>query len=347
MKILVFEYATLNKLKDSSITAEGNAMLQGLLEDLYEFKTYNLIPNGSENVTSFKSKSIPITEDLNDWIRSNINQFDACVPIAPEENNLLYDLTRIIEEQDVEVIGSNSDAVKKTTNKFDTYNILKSKISTIKTEKVYFDDSIKKFKEQINKFKTGLDEQSKVLKPADGVSCAGVNVINSFNEFMSAKDQIKMHTQLPYFILQDYIPGVNVSVSLLSNGETAIPLSLNFQDVSLESGEIKYHGGNVPFKHRLSDIAMDTAKNAVESIDGLRGYVGVDMIIDDEKNKVYVVEINSRVTTPYVALRKLLNFNLGKAIINSVHGELPAEIELNGQVHFYKEGKTLRVSVLK
>jgi tyramine---L-glutamate ligase len=347
MKILVFEYATINKLEDSSITAEGNAMLQGILEDLYEFKIYNLIPKGSENIKSFKSKSIPITGDLNAWIRSNINQFDACIPIAPEENNLLYDLTRIIEEQGVEVIGSNSDAVKKTTNKFDTYNTLKSKISTIKTEKIYFEESNKKFKEQINKFNIGLDKQPKVLKPADGVSCAGVNVINSFNEFMKAKDQIKMHTQLPYFILQDYISGVNVSVSLLSNGENAIPLSLNFQNVSLEYGEIKYHGGKVPFKHRLSDIAMDTAKNAVESINGLKGYVGVDMIIDDEKNKVYVVEINSRVTTPYVALRKLLNFNLGEAIINSGHGDLPTEIELNGQVHFYKEGKTLRVSVLK
>jgi tyramine---L-glutamate ligase len=345
MKILVFEFATLNRLEDSSITAEGNAMLHGLLEDLDEFKTYNLIPNGSEAIKSFKSKSIPVIGNLKDWIRSNINQFDACIPIAPEENNLLYDLTRIIEEQNVEVIGSNSNAVKKTTNKFDTYNALKSKVSTITTEKVYFKNSINEFKEQLDKFNMVLDNQSKVLKPADGVSCTGVNVINSFNDFMRATDQIKIHTQLPYFILQDYIPGVNVSVSLLSNGETAIPLSLNFQDVSLESGEIKYQGGKVPFEHRLSDIAMETAKNAVESIDGLKGYVGVDMILDEEKNKVYVVEINSRVTTPYVALRKLINFNLGEAIINSVHGELPSEIELNGQIRFYKEGKTLRFSV--
>ena len=123
-----------------------------LLEDLNEFKTYHLISNGSEAIKSFKSKSISITGDLKNGFVSNINQFDACIPIAPEENNLLYDLTRIIEEQDVEVIGSSSDAVKKTTNKFDTYNALKNKVSIIKTEKVYFDDSIKKFREQIDKF---------------------------------------------------------------------------------------------------------------------------------------------------------------------------------------------------
>lgn len=346
MKILVFEYATLNKLEDSSITAEGNAMLQGLLEDLKKLKIYNL-SRGSDISQSFNSQVIPITGDLMEWLSSNIKGYDGCIPIAPEENNILYNITSVIEKQGVEVIGSTSDAVMKTTNKFDTYNILKDKVPIIKTEKIYFEDSIKNYKEQINKFNTGLDIQSKVLKPADGVSCAGVNVIDSFNEFITAKDHIKKYTKLPYFILQDYIPGINVSVSLLSNGIEAIPLSLNFQDVTLKSGEIKYKGGIVPFKHPLSDIAMETAKTAVESIPGLKGYVGVDMILDNHNDKVYIVEINSRPTTPYVALRKLLNFNLGEAIINAVYGKLPTEIILNGQLKFYKEGETLRFSVLK
>ena len=97
----------------------------------------------------------------------------------------------------------------------------------------------------------------------------------------------------------------------------------------------------------LSEIAMETAKNAVESIEGLKGYIGVDMILNKERNKVYIVEINSRLTTPYVALRSIINFNLGEAVINSVHGELPAEVILDGEVNFYKEDNNLRVSVLK
>ena len=184
-----------------------------------------------------------------------------------------------------------------------------------------------------------------VLKPADGVSCAGVMVVNSLKEFMKAHNCIQMHTRLPYFIVQDYIFGVNVSVSLLSNGETAIPMSLNFQDVHLNSGEIHYSGGKVPFKHEYSKLAKETAKNAVESIEGLKGYVGVDMILDNDK--VHVVEINSRLTTPYVALRNIINFNLGEAIIKSIHGELPCEVILKGMANFYKEDKILRISVLQ
>ena len=36
---------------------------------------------------------------------------------------------------------------------------------------------------------------------------------------------------------------------------------------------------------------METAKNAVESIDGLRGYVGVDMILDDERIRYMLLRL--------------------------------------------------------
>ena len=347
MKLLIFEFATATGLDDPSITAEGHAMLYGLLDDLKGLKTHHLISNVSE-IKNSESIPVILNDDIGKWLNKNIKNYDACLPIAPEENNILYDLTRIIEEQGVEIIGSSSKAVKLTTNKLDTYNILKDKFPIIKTEQVYFKYSDRKISEyEIYYQNLVKNSSSKVAKPADGVSCSGVTVINSFNEFIKAHDHLKMFTKLPYFIIQEYIPGINVSVSLLSNGNSAVPLSLNFQDVRLNSGQIRYSGGKVPIKHKLSKIAMDTAKNAVESIDGLQGYIGVDMILDKANDKVRIVEINSRLTTPYVALRSLINFNLGKAIIDSIHGELPFDVILNGEVDFFKEGNTLRISVLK
>ncbi len=341
MKLLVFEFATAMGVEDPSITAEGHAMLYGLLEDLKEYETYHLIPNGYETIKSSYSRKISVQGDLKEWLHSNIKDYDACLPVAPEEDNLLHDLTRIIEKQGVEVLGSTSNAVKITTNKFDMYNALKGKFPVIKTEQVFFNE-----KESIHHKKSLFNEDiTRIAKPADGVSCSGVHVVKSAADLKMAQNHIKTITKLPYYLIQDYVPGVNASVSLLSNGETAFPLSLNFQDVRLNDGEINYTGGKVPFKHELSDIAMETAKNAVEYVDGLKGYVGVDMILNGEK--VHLVEINSRLTTPYVALRRLINFNLGDAIIGAVHGELPSEVKINGTANFYKEGKTLRVSVLQ
>ncbi len=95
----------------------------------------------------------------------------------------------------------------------------------------------------------------------------------------------------------------------------------------------------------MVDVAKKTAKNAVESIEGIKGYVGVDLIIDLE-GEVQVVEINSRLTTPYVALRNIINFNLGKAIVDAVNGKMPLQPILNGEASFYKEVGP-RISVLK
>ena len=45
---------------------------------------------------------------------------------------------------------------------------------------------------------------STVVKPADGVSCSGVMVVNSLNEFLTAKDRV--HRHYPASIL--YCPGL-------------------------------------------------------------------------------------------------------------------------------------------
>jgi tyramine---L-glutamate ligase len=345
MKILIFEYATATGLKDPIITSEGNAMFEAILEDLKGFKPEYLV---SEDYKISNSRAVPFEGNIKGWLNNHIHEYDACLPIMPEEDNLLYDITSIIEDNNVEVLGSNSNAVKLTTNKFDTYNTLKGKVPVIKTEKIYFNEYTEETTE--HEFNQTLDVNQgikKVVKPADGVSCSGVWIVNSYNKFIDAQNNIKKYTKLPYYLLQDYIKGVSVSVSLLCDGESAIPMSVNFQDININYNKINYMGGKVPYQHRLSNIAMETAKDAVESIDGLKGYVGVDMILDHTAEEVHLVEINSRITTPYIALRKIINFNLGEAIINSVHGKVPSEVVLYGSSKFYKEGKTLRVSVLK
>lgn len=340
MKLLVFEYATALGIEDPSITAEGSAMLGGVLDDLKAFKPDYLISKPSENLKKLQSRSIDIDGDLKGWIRNNLENYDACLPIAPEENYILHDITLAIEETGVEVLGSNSEAVKVATNKFDNYNALKTNFPVIKTEKIFF-------KGEMEYGPNFEDGSYRVIKPADGVSCAGISVVGNLQEFMEARDKIKKLTKVPYFICQDYVNGVSASVSLLADGKDAMPISLNFQDVIIKSGEISYRGGAVPLEHELGELAKETASKAVESINGLKGYVGVDMLLDENSGKVHIVEINSRLTTPYVAIRKLTNINVGEAIIDSVHGNLPSEVELNGKAKFTKEGYTLRVSVLK
>jgi len=333
LKILVLEYATASGIKDPSIHLEGKAMLSGLLDDLKGMDVSYLISNLFSLEDSSSASAIELDGDLMGWLNENICSYDSCLVIAPEEEFILFKITELVEKKGLKVIGSASEAVRKCSDKYEMYESLKDKVPIIETEKVFFND--------IDDYEYPQSKK-KVVKPVDGVSCSGVKVVNNLGEFKAAA--YKIQTRMPYFVVQDFIEGTSVSVSLLSNGKEALPLSLNCQKIQIEGHEIDYRGGQVPLNHELEQEAKNIAKKAVESIKGLKGYIGVDMILGDD---VYLVEINSRITTSYVALKEILDLNLGEAILNSVNGHLPSKINLKGKVYFYKDKNNLKINKLE
>jgi predicted ATP-grasp superfamily ATP-dependent carboligase len=114
-------------------------------------------------------------------------------------------------------------------------------------------------------------------------------------------------------------------------------LSLNRQSITLAepNGTSSYDGGCVPFNHPLKQEALSMAKKVVDSFSGLLGYVGVDLVL--AKNGPYVVDVNPRLTTSYVGLSKVANFNVAESITNSViKGQLPSKYENRGFACFSK-----------
>ena len=91
--------------------------------------------------------------------------------------------------------------------------------------------------------------------------------------------------------------------------------------------------------------SIDIAKKVVESIPGLKGYVGVDLMIS-ELNEIFILEINSRLTTPFVALRQLIDENLCLIILNSIYGKLPDKLNITGHITFKKVGHNLELKHL-
>ena len=329
MKILILEYITAMGIDDPSIWSEGQAMLNGFLDDFKDKNVDYLISSNQSISCNNPCNPVKLEGELMDWLDKNISNYDSCLVIAPEEDFILYNIINFIEKKGIKIIGSSSDAVMTCSDKFLMYESLKDKVPIIGTEKVFFKD--------VNSYKPFNDKR--ILKPADGVSCSGVHIVSSNDEMKKAASLIE--TNIPYFVIQNFIEGTSASVSLISNGKEAVPLSLNLQDINFSDSGINYNGGQVPLNHKLADEAKKVAKKAVESIDGLKGYVGVDMILGD---KVHLVEINSRITTPYVALRNLLNFNLGDAILDAMYGgKLPSKVNLNGTISFCKRDDVLKL----
>ena len=298
-------------------------------------------------------KDLKDSSDLEKWLELNSSNFDACIFVAAEQDLELYKFTKILENNGITVLGSDSQAVLECSDKLKTYKSLKKNLKDnlplINTYKVNLNEYKKESDGKLSNFhQKGFSDkysrffdnsQKMVIKPADGVACQGVKLLNSFEDFKEELNSVK--TSLNHVLLQDFIEGQACSVSLISNGTKAVPISLNLQKINFNEFGFEYGGGQVPWDHPLKDEAMQVAKKAVESIEGLKGYVGVDLILAD---KVYLLEINSRLTTPYVALRNITDFNLGLAIINSIYGHLPEEFNLSGCMEFQKGTQKLDVN---
>ena len=73
----------------------------------------------------------------------------------------------------------------------------------------------------------------------------------------------------------------------------------------------------MPLSPELNARAQYLGQRAAQAVEGLFGYVGVDLVLGscaDGKDDA-VIEINPRVTTSYVGLRRLARFNLAEALL--------------------------------
>ena len=176
-----------------------------------------------------------------------------------------------------------------------------------------------------------------VFKPVDGVSCGGVSVAENERQVAGAVGKVEAESEGKQFMVQKLIEGAAASVTVLSTGIKVVPVSLNRQDVKLETPQASssYSGGAVPFGHPLEAEAFEVATKIVESVSGLTGYVGVDFVLTD--TSAVAIEVNPRLTTSYVGLRRVVDFNPAQAIVDAVlKHELPAYIERCGCSVFSK-----------
>lgn len=352
--ILVFEYFTASGEKDRCIISEAEELIFALLNDLADYKVDLVINKSYENVIKEYDNVNPILIDENivDWLEMNAKDFKNAIFIAAENNNNLYNITKILEENGVETYTSTSKACFITSDKYETYEALPVSIPQPRSfrfkidSKGYWKRAIENLHERWQA-EDPLSPLKLIIKPLTGVDCEDIVIIEDIEDL--SYDLEKIFTPGSRIIVQEFIEGFDISVSLISDGEKAIPLSLNEQFVELKDDKGRYLGGKIPYESKYKDEAFEIATAAVEAIDGLKGFVGVDLIINsDEKDiySVYLLEINSRFTTPYVGLSKIAKSNITKSIIDLIDKRITIDdidTSLNGEVEFRKSGDSLEI----
>lgn len=157
-----------------------------------------------------------------------------------------------------------------------------------------------------------------VLKPRVGAGCIDTFLIEGPN------DRNLLDKNSGEWIGQRFVSGVPMSASYFvgRGGEVAL-IGVGWQRLRCDSGRFRYLGGILPAP---GNLGFGPPMMALQSVPGLRGFVGVDFIQEHETGETTVLEINSRVTTSFVGWRALLGTgNLARAWLGLAGlAEIPA-----------------------
>jgi predicted ATP-grasp superfamily ATP-dependent carboligase len=343
LNLLIFEYVSGGGHADQKISAsilsEGYGMLRSLISDCKadghtvttfmdsRLKTFNP-PNEADKIVSVSSP-----DELSAKLTELSGVADAVYVIAPESGQVLEKLVENIEVSGGTSLNCEADAIKRVSNKMTAYETLE-RIGLKVPETVLLNihektGNIKRLTKELG--------YPLVFKPLDGVSCGGLSIVKDGDSIAGAVKKVAHESMNEQFIVQELIRGKAASACVISTGDKAVAVTLNKQFVTLASpdGESGYYGGAVPFEHSLEKEALRAAERAVEAIGGLKGYVGVDMILTNEE--AVVLEVNPRLTTSYVGLRRVTEFNPAEEIINAaIRRKLPKNLQNRGYAFFSK-----------
>jgi hypothetical protein len=313
----------------TGLAAEGLAMLRAVLAD---FRTW-----GGGNITTTRDRRLAGVSLLADRVIDIdpqdhytvlcqlAKQCTAALIIAPESDAILSRLSALMESEGACLLGSSPDSVATAGNKWDCHRLfIQAGLPTPATWRV----NLERARETAEKVVFPL-----VIKPVDGVGCEAVSLVSDISSLNLVLEQ--KNFQHRDFLLQRYIAGTHASVSMLVSENSALLLSLNEQLISIGIPFV-YQGGIVPLQHPQQRRALNLARRAVSLVPGLKGYVGVDMVLTDEE--CYLIEINPRLTTSYIGLRQVININLAEAIWRTCRENFsPQKIIISGKVLFNKE----------
>ena len=267
-----------------------------------------------------------LKEDPAEWLacpQRSPETFAATMVIAPECGGILVSLLRQLQTgcwHAVPNLNVGWQLAETFTDKLRTFEWLqKHGLPTPATKAISIEvhDRLRRSQDCAHLFVDGqsmpMNAGLGVLKPRDGVGCAGISFIELIGDEFSPTIGT-LSGDLPW-LLQQYIPGVPCSVGFLGGrGDgPATVLPPAHQNLRLQNGQPVYCGGRIPCEPALRDAIDPVAQKLAVALSDFCGYVGVDVVVgknDSNEFHATVIEINPRLCTSYVGYRGATASNL-------------------------------------
>jgi tyramine---L-glutamate ligase len=322
MRVVIFEHfsALPEGGAPAALVAEGRAMRDAVTEDLARLPGIDV-----ERVAR------------PGHLRAALRRAEAAILIAPETDGRLERLCRLAESERRRLIGPSAEAVRLAGDKLATARCLEAGgIPAPRTESIRFDAAARLLRGVAGPY---------VLKPRDGCGAQGVVLVREPSDLEPALREVRAATAREDLLIQAFVPGEDASVSVLVGAEDLIALGPSRQRVR-RGRSFAYRGGETPWSHRLQGRARSLAAEAVRvlagRVHGLRGYVGVDLVLG--RSGPVVVEVNPRITTSYLGLRRVLKENLAGLMMAAAAGRrLPPRVTVRGRCRFWSDGKAFLI----
>lgn len=291
VKVVVYEHLTSGGMSGFAIEPawleEGRQMRQTAV-DLLESAGCEVITLTDHRLKDeFPGTSLIIDsqDQLHQAILEMIGRTDFGLCVAPETDGILLDLTKRIDSAPGWNLGCSADAVALCGDKLALSKFLKNH-DIAHPETWSADDPAQPWQFLPGPF---------FVKPRDGAGS-----LETFR-VSSAAQIAQLTTHAPErFVVQNSISGKSMSLSVLADGTgKSIPVGVCEHRLKTESTGMDVESFLTADGVFRPDFDPQRCRNSLEAlniIDGLKGWVGVDFIWDEANQCDSIIEINPRLT---------------------------------------------------
>lgn len=315
LRILVYEHCSTRAPESvpTSWLVEGRSMLVALLQDLASAPGIDAVtllhrrqePLGIEAVRCVASDDEP-------WLALDeaIRDVDGAIVIAPETGGLLQSIAARVEAR-TRLIGPPLALVSLFANKERT--ALQLGGLTVPTTSID-----RGWRERL----AGVGDHGWVVKPIDGAGA--LDTIRAADV-----DQAVAHLRRQgcdsTLVVSPFMDGQACSVAIIgrSNGPPVVlePMKqvVVWNPIECEPGlaKARYVGGSWPLGERQAGLVREAARRFLRIAPPFEGYVGLDLVTGESSDAdAVVIEVNPRLTTSYIALRRLYGTALARSLID-------------------------------
>ena len=318
MRLFIYEMISAGGLGDDvpdSLRREGAAMLGDVVEDFGRIPGVEVLTLLADDLAGpFGQHSCRhAVSGESRAFRERARDADAALIIAPEFDDHLSRRTGWAVAEGCRILGCGRDTIRLTSDKLTLAHWLND--HHVPTPATHL----------LSAAPPAVDTLPCVLKPRYGAGSQATFLIHDPGAWPEVLQQARAEWPRGDLIVQPFHPGQPASVAFFVGRNLIVPTPGATQTLS-EDGRLRYLGGTTPLQPEIRARAVALAQRAVESVPGLQGYLGVDVILGaaaDGANDV-VVEINPRLTTSYIGLRDLTRTNLAELWLQLWRGETVA-----------------------